>query len=52
MKHCLLQYQTCEVSAKLIGRENILPSSSVRARSQKNGNGNEMGVVEEGRQII
>lgn len=31
MKHCLLQYQTCEVSAPLIGRENILPSSGGRA---------------------
>lgn len=35
MKHCLLQYQAWEVSTKLIGRENILPSSSGRAWSQE-----------------
>lgn len=52
MKHCLLQYQTCEVSAELIGRENILPSSSGRAWSQKNGNGNGVGLDGKGRQII
>lgn len=47
MKHCLLQYQTCEVSAKLIGRENILPSPSGRVWSQENGNGKGVGKVGE-----